>query len=530
MQKRTGEPDSTAATQSPRARTAVVVLIVAISLFMQNLDGTVLSTAIPTMAREFRVNPLDLKLALTAYLLALAIFIPASGWVADRFGARNVFCLAMVVFALGSICCALSRNVLEIVASRVFQGMGGAMMVPVGRIVVLRVVPRAEFVGAMALLSIPALLGPISGPPLGGFITTYATWQWIFWINVPFAAAGILLALLLIPDIRASEQTSFDTVGFALIGPGLSLFLAGASLLGVEGVGGWWVDLIIVAGAGLILTYVRYAMSRTGALIDLSLLKIPSFRAGIIGGFIFRVGLGATPFLLPLMLQEGLGFTPFQSGMVTFVTGLGAITMKTLVPRILRRFGFRNVLLFNTVAASLLAMVPALFVLQPPVAAMMAVLFVGGLLRSLQFTSLSIVIFSDISEDEISRASTFSATLQELSGTVGIALAAIILQFVQHARGSTVLAATHFPTAFILLGLLAVCALIELRKLDVKAGEAMIEGRTMSRSRSRDTAVQAPAASASAATAVPAAPAVSGPQPKRTKRGRRRRRSARDGA
>jgi EmrB/QacA subfamily drug resistance transporter len=470
MQKRRHEEQ----TEATPARTAVVVLIVAISLFMQNLDGTVLSTAIPTMAREFKVNPLDLKLAMTAYLLALAVFIPASGWVADRFGARNVFCAAMIVFAAGSIACGLSQSVAQIVASRVLQGIGGAMMVPVGRIVVLKVVPRHEFVGAMALLSIPALLGPISGPPLGGFLTTYASWQWIFWINVPFAIAGVLLAIAFIPDVKASAQTSFDFIGFALIGPGLSMFLAGVSLFGVEGTQGWWVIAIIVIGAALIAAYARYATVRSGGLIDLTLLRIPSFRAGIVGGFVFRVGLGATPFLLPLLLQEGLGFSAFQSGMVTFVTGLGALTMKTLAPRILRAFGFRNVLLFNAILAALLAIVPALFVLSPPVWVMIAVLFIGGLLRSLEFTSLSIVVFADISEEQISRASTFSATLQELSGTCGIALAAIILQVIQHSRGSETLAASHFPLAFVLLGGIAMLSVLELRRLDANAGEAML--------------------------------------------------------
>ncbi len=460
--------------QSTAPRTVLVTLIVAISLFMQNLDGTVLSTAIPTMARAFAVNPLDLKLALTAYLLALAIFIPASGWVADRFGARNVFCAAMIVFALGSIACALSQSLLQIVTARVLQGIGGAMMVPVGRIVVLRSVPRAELMGAMALLSIPALLGPISGPPLGGFITTYASWQWIFWINVPFAMVGIVLAVLFIPDLRAASQSRFDFVGFALIGPGLSLFLAGASLLGVEGVGWAWVFAITVAGAVLILAYGRYALSRGDALIDLTLLQIPTFRAAIIGGFLFRVGIGATPFLLPLLLQEGMGYSPFQSGLITFVTGLGALTMKTLAPRILRRFGFRPVLMLNAVLASLLAMTPALFVLGVPVAAMMVLLFAGGLLRSLQFTSLSIVVFADIAEDKLSRASTFSATLQELSGTVGIAFAAIVLQLTQFAAGSQGLQAGHFTICFVLLGLIAIVSLVEIRRLDLNAGHTLI--------------------------------------------------------
>jgi len=380
----------------------------------------------------------------------------------------------MAVFAFGSVACALSESLLQIVAARVVQGMGGAMMVPVGRLVVLRAVPRTELLSALSLLSIPALLGPITGPPLGGLITTYASWHWIFWINLPFALAGIVLALIFVPDVKAATKTGFDYLGFALIGPGLSMFLAGASLFGVEGVGSVWVVLIIATGAVLIAAYIRYAMSRSGALIDLTLLKIPSFRYTIVGGFLFRIGLGATPFLLPLLLQEGFGYSAFQSGMITFVTGLGALTMKTSAPYILRRFGFRRVLISNAVLASVFAMAPALFVLGVPVAGMILLLFLGGLLRSLQFTSLSIVIYSDIGEEELSRASTFAATLQELSGTIGIAVAALILQLTQYATGTPALTAGHFTVCFVLLGLLAISSLVELTRLDPGVGRGMI--------------------------------------------------------
>ncbi len=460
-----------------RRRTIIVTLTVATALFMQNLDGTVLSTAIPTMARDFGISPVDLKLALTAYLLALAVFIPASGWMADRYGARNVFCLAMLVFGLGSIACALSESLAQIVMARVLQGMGGAMMVPVGRLVVLRAVPRAELVGAMSLLSVPALMGPIMGPPLGGMLTSYATWQWIFWINIPIAACGIVLAVLYIPDLRAAEHVAFDYVGFALIGPGLSLLLAGTSLLGVEGVAGIWIAATIATGAALVIAYVHYARRRMDALIDLNLLKISTFRTTALAGFLFRVGVGATPFLLPLMLQEGLGYAAFQSGLITFISGAGALAMKALAPPILARYGFRRVLIANAFIATALAALPAVFVLGLPVAVMVVMLFGSGLARSLQFTCLNLVIYADIEEKVLSRASSFAATLQELSGAMGIAVAALVLQLGQHVTGSTALEARHFVACFLVVGLVAVTSAAVLRRLPEGAGAQMIKAR-----------------------------------------------------
>jgi len=469
------------ATPTAKPRTALVTLIVAVALFMQNLDGTVLSTAIPTMARDFAISPVDLKLALTAYLLALAIFIPASGWVADRFGARNVFCLAMIVFAAGSIACALSQSLAQIVAARVLQGMGGAMMVPVGRLVVLRAVPRSELVSAMSLLSIPALMGPIMGPPVGGLLTTYVSWHWIFWINIPIAAMGVVLAIMFIPDLRAASPPSFDVIGFGLIGPGLSAFLAGLSLLGVEGVDMRVIVATILAGVALIAAYVRYALRRGDALIDLRLLAIPTFFVGIVGGFLFRIGVGATPFMLPLFVQEGLGYAAVQSGLITFISGAGALTMKAIAPRLLQRYGFRRVLVFNGMVACLLVSAPALFAFWAPVGFMLAVLFVGGLTRSLEFTCISSIIFADISEDQLSRASSFAATVQELSGTVGIAIAALVLQFGQRIDGADTLNSNHFVACFLVIGMLAVTSLTMFRRLDEGVGAGLIPGTSKAR-------------------------------------------------
>ncbi|MEQ1714991.1 MAG: MFS transporter, partial [Hyphomicrobium sp.] len=318
-----------------------IPLIVATALFMANLDATVLATSLPAIATDLRLNPIHLKLALTTYLLALAVFIPASGWVADRYGPKQVFRAAMAVFALGSIACGLSTGLGSLVAARVLQGIGGAMMMPVGRLIVWRSVPKSEIISAAAWLTIPALLGPVLGPLLGGFISTYFNWRWIFWINIPVAIIGMALVTRFIPDIRERSAEAFDLKGFLLIGPGLSMFLMGATLLGLDLVTGSVVSALLGGGLSLILGYVWCALKQTDPLIDLRLLKIPTFFAGVAGGFLFRAGIGAAPFLLPLLFQLGFGLTPFQSGLLIFATGFGAMFMKTQAAAILRRWGYR---------------------------------------------------------------------------------------------------------------------------------------------------------------------------------------------
>ncbi len=325
-------------------RDRIVPLIIAVALFMENMDSTVIATSLPAIAADIGTNPLALKLAVTSYLLSLAIFIPASGWTADRFGARTVFRAAIAVFVLGSIGCALSSSLTDFVIARIVQGMGGAMMTPVGRMVVVRTISKRELIGAMAWVTTPALIGPVLGPPVGGFITTYATWHWIFIINVPIGLLGIVLATRYIPDVRAEEHERFDVVGMMLAGLGIGGMAFGLSVLGLNFLPWFVVVALVFGGACFVAAYLAHARHTENPALDLTLFRLPTFFASVVGGFIFRLGLGALPFLLPLMLQIGFGMTPFQSGMITFATALGAMGMKWAVAFILRRFGFRNIL------------------------------------------------------------------------------------------------------------------------------------------------------------------------------------------
>ena len=460
-------------------RRNLIPLIVATALFMENMDATVLATSLPAIAKDLAVNPINLKLALTTYLLALAVFIPASGWMADRFGAKNIFRAAMVVFAIGSIACALSTGLLSLVAARVLQGMGGAMMTPVGRLIVLRTVPRAEIIGAIAWLSIPALVGPVVGPPLGGFITTYFNWRWIFWINIPVALLGLALITRFIPDVREDAPSRFDLRGFLLIGPGLSLFLTGVTLMGVGLATPETIGALILLGAALLAAYVWHAMGVPEPLIDLNLLSIPTYRAGVVGGFLFRVGLGAGPFLLPLLFQAGFGLTAFQSGMLTFATGVGALFMKTQVATILARFGFRRVLLINAIVSSLFALLPAVFTIDTPALMIVLLFLAGGLSRSLQFTSLNTLAYADIPPELLSRATSFAAVCQNLSGSVGVTIAAIGLELVQKVEGGTAIEAAHFPPVFLLIAAISASSVFMFIQLSKSAGASLLPTEAM---------------------------------------------------
>lgn len=460
-------------------RRNLIPLIVATALFMENMDATVLATSLPAIAKDLSVNPINLKLALTTYLLALAVFIPASGWMADRFGAKNIFRAAMVVFAIGSIACALSTGLLSLVAARVLQGMGGAMMTPVGRLIVLRTVPRAEIIGAIAWLSIPALVGPVVGPPLGGFITTYFNWRWIFWINIPVALLGLALITRFIPDVREDAPSRFDLRGFLLIGPGLSLFLTGVTLMGVGLATPETIGALILLGAALLAAYVWHAMGVPEPLIDLNLLSIPTYRAGVVGGFLFRVGLGAGPFLLPLLFQAGFGLTAFQSGMLTFATGVGALFMKTQVATILARFGFRRVLLINAIVSSLFALLPAVFTIDTPALMIVLLFLAGGLSRSLQFTSLNTLAYADIPPELLSRATSFAAVCQNLSGSVGVTIAAIGLELVQKVEGGTAIEAAHFPPVFLLIAAISASSVFMFIQLSKSAGASLLPTEAM---------------------------------------------------
>ncbi|CAA2142503.1 MFS transporter [Hyphomicrobium sp. ghe19] len=451
-----------------------IPLIVATALFMENLDATVLATSLPAIAKDLNANPIHLKLALTTYLLALAVFIPASGWMADRFGAKNIFRAAMVVFAAGSIACGLSTDLGTLVAARILQGIGGAMMTPVGRLIVLRTIPRSDMINAIAWLTVPALVGPVLGPPLGGFITTYFNWRWIFWINIPVALLGLVLITRFIPDVREKTSNTFDLRGFLLIGPGLSMFLTGITLMGLGIVGPETVFLITAAGAALLGAYVWHAFSVPTPIIDFRLLAIPTYRASVLGGFLFRTGLGAGPFLLPLLFQSGFGMTAFQSGLMTFATGIGAIFMKTQAATIIKRYGFRRVLMVNAIVASLFTAFPAMFSLTTSPVLIIALFLMGGLSRSLQFTSVNTLAYADIPPERLSNATSFAVVCQELSGSVGVTIAAMGLEGMQRVAGGTAIDAVHFPPVFILIALVSASSILFFRKLSPSAGASML--------------------------------------------------------
>jgi EmrB/QacA subfamily drug resistance transporter len=436
-------------------RQMLIPLIVACGLFMENLDSTVLSTALPAIARSLEENPLHLSLAMTAYLFSLAVFIPISGWVADRFGARTVFRAAIVIFTMGSILCGISDSLPQFVLARVFQGFGGAMMVPVGRLVLLRSVSKSELVRAMAYLTVPALIGPVMGPPLGGFITTYLSWRWIFWINVPIGLLGIVLVTLFIEEVKEERPPPFDWPGFALLGFALTGLVGGFETVARGFLPPVLVGTLFAAGAILLALYIIHARRRPHAVLDLSLLRIPTFRASIVGGFLFRMGIGATPFLLPLMLQLGFGLTPFESGLLTFVTAVGALLMKTTAGPALRRLGFRRVLIGNAVLSGALLAAYGLFGPTTPHAVILAVLIVSGYFRSLQFTSVNTIAYADMPRERMSRATSFASVGQQLSLSVGIGTGALLLHLTVLAHGDMQLSANDFAPAFFALGLLS---------------------------------------------------------------------------
>jgi EmrB/QacA subfamily drug resistance transporter len=476
MDPRTPEtgPMMTAVAARALIRSRILPLIVATALFMENLDSTVIATSLPRIAQDLGTSPIHLKLALTSYLLALAIFIPASGWMADRFGARSIFRLAIVIFAVGSISCGASNGLGWLVVSRVVQGIGGSMMVPVGRLIVLRTTPKAGFVNALAWLTVPALVGPVMGPPLGGFITTYFDWRWIFWINIPIAVLGVVLATAFIPKITAEKVRSFDFLGFLLIGPGLAAFLTGLTMAGLGLASITVLAGLIFGGLTLVMLYVRHALRVPAPLVDLRLLAIPTFRLAALGGTLFRIGGGALPFLLPLMFQLGFGLTPFQSGMMTFATGVGAITMKFTAQRLLNRFGFRNILLWNAGLGALFLAAPAGFAATTPYLLMVGTLFVGGLFRSLQFTSINAVAYAEVPPERLSSATSFNSVLQQLSSSVGITVAAFGLESAQAYNGTTAITAATFPPVFVLVALISFSSIFWFAKLAPDAGGSML--------------------------------------------------------
>ena len=461
-------------------RRVIIPLIVACALFMQNLDSTALATALPAIAESLGETPLRLHLAITSYMLALAAFLPVSGWVADKFGARTIFRLAMVVFTLASIGCGMATNFQMLLLARVVQGAGGAMMVPVGRLILVRSVSKSELISAMALMGMPALIGPIIGPVLSGFIVTVASWRWIFWLNIPIAIVGIVAVTIFIENIREPDVKRFDWPGFVLSGFGLCGTLFGLDALTTHN-GFDPIALGSLIGGLLSGTlYIFHARRVDNPILDLSLLRFPTFRISVTGGTLFRFGVGATPFLLPLLMQQGFGYTPLQSGAVTFVSAAGSLGMRSIAKSVLRRFGFRPVLIWNTLIASFFLGLCAIFTPDTPKALMMAIIFAGGVFRSLQFTALNTIGFAELDSPMMSQATSFSQMMQRLSLSFGVAISAFVLHWTAPNPG--VLPVSSFSAAFLVIAVLSCLSVFSFRNLPADAG-AELAGRQPVRSR-----------------------------------------------
>lgn len=430
------------------------------------------------MARTFAVDPLHMNIALTAYLLSLAVFIPVSGKLADRFGARDVFRAAIALFTLGSILCGQANSLPFLVCARILQGIGGAMMVPVGRLVLLRTVAKADLVSAMAWLLVPATIGPILGPPVGGLIVTYLSWRWIFYINVPIGIIGIFLATIFIEDVYDPGTGSLDIPGWLLSGVSLACLMFGLEMLSRRAGSGAIAEVILGLGLASGGLYLLYARRHPDPVLDFRLLRIPTFGLSAMGGSLSRISAGAIPFLLPMMLQLGFGMTAAQSGLVTFASAAGSLLMRTGATFLLRRFGFRRTMIWNGLIAGCFLMVYAAFRPSWPIVAIYVVLVAGGFFQSLQFIAYNTIAYADIPPARMSSATSFYTAFQQFTLTLGICCSAGVLAVSMAIRGDHHAQLADFSAAFVVVALVSLLASPACACLPENAGDEMSGHRT----------------------------------------------------
>jgi EmrB/QacA subfamily drug resistance transporter len=460
-----------------------LALLVAGAFFMENLDGTIISTAAPRMAQSFGVPAVQLNITITAYLLTLGVLIPVSGWVADRYGARTIFAAAIAIFTVASGLCALSTSLPELTATRVLQGVGGAMMVPVGRLVVLRRTDKADLINAIAYLTWPALAAPVIAPALGGVLTTYASWRWIFVVNLPLGVAAFAVTLRIVPNVRDLGRGALDWWGFVLTGVGLATFVYGLEVVTDGKVS--WVSFGLAIGAGVVLLSlaVAHLTRSTHPLLDLRVFRIATFRVTNGGGTFFRMAIGAAPFLLPLMFQDGFGWSPVKSGLLVIAVFVGNIGIKPWTTPILRRFGFRTVLIGSGLIAAATLAVCALFTASTPLPLIVFDLVLSGVFRSIGFTAYNTIVFADVPAAEMSNANTLSSTIQQLTMGLGVAIGAIALQLGTHVLGSGAAPRSPFAVAFLIIAALPLLAVIEAIRLERQAGAAIAQPQTAASAR-----------------------------------------------
>lgn len=438
-------------------------LILAVALFMENMDSTVIATSLAAIASDIGTEPIALKLALTTYMVALAIFIPISSWMADKYGAKTVFRWAIVVFIIGSVACAVSNSLLTFVLSRFLQGMGGAMMTPVARLVLVRVTPRNQLVDAMAWLSIPGLVGPILGPPIGGFITTFASWHWIFLINVPIGFLGVLAVNKYLPEWERNEPRRLDFTGFLLAGICFAGLVFGVSVLTLPALPAAFGYGSMLLGVVAAVAYWFHFKRTEHPILDLRLFRQPLFRLTMIGGTVFRLGTGAMPFLFPLMLQLAFGLSPFETGMVTFASAVGAFAMKFVAERIIARIGFRSALILSCTitAAGVLAM--GIYSPGTPGPIMMGFLVITGFFQSLFWTTTNAFIFADVADKDAGQANVIGQVSVQLSLAFGVALGGGALEGFRLLHGGEPLLADFHWAFWMMAAITLASALIFLR-------------------------------------------------------------------
>jgi len=458
------------------ARDRLVPIIVASPLFLQNLDSSVMATALPSIAESLNVPPLHLNLAITSYLLSLAVFLPISGWLADRFGAKRVFCLAIGFFSLGSALCGAANSLPELVLFRVLQGLGGAMMVPVGRLILLRSVPQSQMVSAMVWFTVPPVIGRMMGPLFGGFIVTLTSWRWIFFVNIPFGLLAVLLAQSFIEDTEGTTApVPFDIRGFLLLAFGLCTLLGALETAG-KALAPIWVSCLI-GGLGLLALFLYYLHGRSQKhpIIDLSILRFRTFRTNILGGTPLRIAIGASPFLLPLMLQLGFGLSPLASGLLTVATAIGGLGTRVVMKRAIHRFGFRNLLLGATVLTSLFYISYSQFSPSTPHLLMFGTMMIGGLFNSMCMVALGALGFSEIPEPSMSHATALSSMAQQLSISFGVVLGAALVSAASwwHGGDAAHLQAADFSPAFVVVGMLTMLSIYSFVQLHPKEGAGL---------------------------------------------------------
>jgi EmrB/QacA subfamily drug resistance transporter len=459
---------------SPARFSVIVPLIVGCAQFMHQFDGTMITTALPVMAVSLNEDPLKLNLAITCYLLALAVFVPISGWMADRFGARHVFLAAIAVFTVSSVLCGLSSTLAEIVLWRTVQGIGGAMMTPVGRVIVVKSVPRLEIIRAMNYVTIPAVLAPLIGPSIGGFIVTYFSWPWIFFLNLPIGIAGLILVYIYVPDLREETVAPLDLRGFILVGLALAGLVFGFAALGRGALPTPVIIASISVGAICGALYLAHAQRKSDPIIDLALLRNRTFAASVWGGGLFYIGTTAQVFLMALLLQVGFGFSAFHAGLMLLAGAIGSTVTRFTFRTVLRLLSFRWMLISNALLTGACLATFGLFTAQTPLIVMLAVLFVAGFSRSTQFTGVQSLGYAEIPSAVMSRATSFSSMMQQLMQSLGVGLSALVvhLSTVMHGHGD-IITAQDVSLGFFAIGLLSALSVIVFYLLPATAGSEL---------------------------------------------------------